>query len=382
MIYLRFFQRFLSKAVMLCVSIGISILIGKGIIHYAYEHSSLKATANWRYLTNKYKDSCFRIDPYLIYKPVPIQENNHCTEHDRYGFRIIENQQQEGKPVVFLGDSFTWGHGVRLEETIPSLIQEKLTADSFQARVFNAAVPGYGLDQELELLQRTVLLNLKPAVVVLDINENDILDDNEACIYSFNNGILQRQKAFLNTTFMFGKTYELIPSFITELVTYKQLMTLLPDRWTLGCSKNLALDNPYHYNKVTSLIKEFKALSRKFSFKLVVTYIQGQKGYDNSYRTDEKYRGKTDNMIAAIESADEKPIVVSREVVNYSIIAEKAMDKNVLGSSVTNFSTDLFITTDPFPYGEKHMNAHGDSLIADILYPTILSALKDSSDNP
>lgn len=77
--------------------------------------------------------------------------------------------------ILVLGDSFTWGVGLDVEETIPKLLERRLSESSEigNFEVINAAIPGYNTIEEF-LLLREKGLKYKPDIVLLIYNLNDI----------------------------------------------------------------------------------------------------------------------------------------------------------------------------------------------------------------
>ena len=77
--------------------------------------------------------------------------------------------------ILAVGDSFTFGVYVQDEDTWPAQLASELLRlrPDRSMRVGNAGIPGYGIVQELEYL-REKGLGLRPAVVVLAFNPNDV----------------------------------------------------------------------------------------------------------------------------------------------------------------------------------------------------------------
>ena len=74
--------------------------------------------------------------------------------------------------VLLLGDSMAWGFGVERDETF-----QKLLGDRFpDVDVVNDAVPGFGTDQELLLLEEQGL-GFHPDLVLLLFHPNDLLNN-------------------------------------------------------------------------------------------------------------------------------------------------------------------------------------------------------------
>jgi hypothetical protein len=80
---------------------------------------------------------------------------------------FVTTSNPKGK-IIFLGDSFTFGHGLNDEETYPWLVQQKLA----EYTVKNFAVPGYGACQVyLELLELLQSGELNGATIIYGMSE-------------------------------------------------------------------------------------------------------------------------------------------------------------------------------------------------------------------
>jgi lysophospholipase L1-like esterase len=74
--------------------------------------------------------------------------------------------------VLLLGDSFAWGFGVEKQEMFEKLLENRFP----DLDVVNEAVPGYGTDQELLLLEEQGL-GFHPDLVLLLFHPNDLLNN-------------------------------------------------------------------------------------------------------------------------------------------------------------------------------------------------------------
>jgi hypothetical protein len=94
------------------------------------------------------------------------------------GLRDRDYPMQKGANVVrrimILGDSMTWGEGVEGEMTYPNILE---TALGDRVEIINAAVRGYGTDQELKLFEQLVPL-YRPDIAVLAVFPLNDYDDN------------------------------------------------------------------------------------------------------------------------------------------------------------------------------------------------------------
>lgn len=312
----------------------------------------------WIGIAEKKETSCMTLDPHLIYKPISNYPQNNC-ELDLEGYRSVNDQPQTQETLVLLGDSFTWGHGVASEKTYANVLQKKLLKKGVNIKVINAGVPGYGTDQELEYLSQFILTTNKPSIVVLNMNLNDVLDNNEACLYSKEQNSLLRHSGFLNTTFLLAHVHRVVPSVIKSESTYNQLIHIIPNRKTFGCSSSKTLSDSYHYQKITLLLEEFKKLSRQHGFKFVVTIVPNQNDFDENMQ-DPLYQESFSKMYQAVSEAKISPFAVRDEIKLYS--------DTILGVSSESLSTSLFITNDPFPFGQQHLNELGNELFASSVF--------------
>lgn len=101
----------------------------------------------------------------------------HATPDFDVDIRIDEAGRRVGLPptsprpaIVFVGDSMTFGWGVRGEEAFPSLVGAALGGTAW-----NLGVAGFGSDQEL-LRLRADGLPLRPDAVVVAYTANDVED--------------------------------------------------------------------------------------------------------------------------------------------------------------------------------------------------------------
>jgi lysophospholipase L1-like esterase len=98
---------------------------------------------------------------------------------NRQGFRADREFPPEPPPgvrrIVAVGDSFTFGNGVEVHQAFPSLLERRLPA----AEVINLGVPGYGVDQQLLMLESRGL-RFHPDVVLLGLHTPDVFRNTNA----------------------------------------------------------------------------------------------------------------------------------------------------------------------------------------------------------
>jgi hypothetical protein len=121
-----------------------------------------------------------RHDPQLGWSPRPLAQDWHETPEFRvpvrinaHGFRSDREYAFQpppgGRRIVTVGDSFTFGHGVRVDESFPAVVERGLP----RTDVINLAVSGYGVDQQLLMLTHRGF-RYQPDVVLLGFYIPDI----------------------------------------------------------------------------------------------------------------------------------------------------------------------------------------------------------------
>ena len=94
------------------------------------------------------------------------------------GFRDAEHELKKpsGKNrIMVIGDSFTFGPSVNLEDTYPKQLERILNDSNIRCEVINCGVIGYDMWQHIEMLKRKVLPH-QPDLVILGLFLNDITD--------------------------------------------------------------------------------------------------------------------------------------------------------------------------------------------------------------
>lgn len=112
-------------------------------------------------------------DPELGWYPIPGKPTGFGDLINSLGLRDVE-LVDDGRPtILFIGDSLTYGVGVKADERFSELLRQRMP----QFRIVNAGVAAYGTDQEYLLLRR-LWPRIKPSVVVLIFCEINDRDDN------------------------------------------------------------------------------------------------------------------------------------------------------------------------------------------------------------
>lgn len=93
------------------------------------------------------------------------------------------------KRIVSLGDSFTVGYEVSLEECFSSVLERELNKAGVRTEVLNAGVSGYSTAEECAYLERE-LIKYAPDLVVVSFYTNDLVDNVRANLFRLEAGEL------------------------------------------------------------------------------------------------------------------------------------------------------------------------------------------------
>lgn len=117
----------------------------------------------------------------IVFDAMPDPEGLYSHRTNSAGFRSPELPREPPPPgtkrVLFIGDSFCDGWGVRAEALMPFSCQAELIARGHRVDTFNASYAAIGTAQELLLFRRHGP-SARPDVVVLALFEGNDISDN------------------------------------------------------------------------------------------------------------------------------------------------------------------------------------------------------------
>lgn len=175
-----------------------------------------------------------QMDPEIIYTLTP--NHSACLKGtstrmyrlttNRLGLRdrdIPTNKPPNTFRIMLLGDSLSMGEGVQLEETYIEQLETMLKGQSpLPIETINAAIRGYGTDQELILFQR-LGRKFHPDLVILAFYLGNDIDDNwEGGLFKLEKGVLTQQTPNARTSLKFK--YFSIQSRLQNTLGYSFLM--------------------------------------------------------------------------------------------------------------------------------------------------------------
>ena len=133
--------------------------------------------------------------------------------------------------IVSLGDSFTVGYEVEVEETFSAVLERELKEKGISVEVLNAGVSGFSTAEECLYLERE-LIRYEPDAVLLSFYENDLDDNVRTGLFALRDGALEELNDryvpggsfanFLNTNWFFNFLSEHSNAFVLakERVTW------------------------------------------------------------------------------------------------------------------------------------------------------------------
>lgn len=121
----------------------------------------------------------YQHDAEIGWVPIPNKVTSDGVRINSLGLRDIEVAPTTMPTILFIGDSFVYGAGVKDGQRFTDRLREGLP----EFRIVNAGVAAYGTDQEYLLLRR-LWPKIQPSVVVLTVCvENDHRDNSTNSVH-------------------------------------------------------------------------------------------------------------------------------------------------------------------------------------------------------
>jgi lysophospholipase L1-like esterase len=168
-------RQILHRTALVLVVAVICLTTGEITIRAFYRRLSNYNMEMWRYASDL---KCPLDHPLLPFYHCPDKHGTYYGTEisiNSFGFRDREcslRKPENKKRVVFLGDSFTLGWGVPLDETFSKRVEKMLRDSGISCEVINMGVGNYNTTMEVELFKWKGL-RLEPDLVVLTFFVND-----------------------------------------------------------------------------------------------------------------------------------------------------------------------------------------------------------------
>lgn len=128
-------------------------------------------------------------------EPIPVSISNQGLRDRTYQMPKPKNTRR----ILVLGDSFTWGWGVKVEDTFAKVLEKQLGRELPEIEVINAGVTGYGTDQELLWLEK-IGYKFEPDIVIVFFFVNDLMDNSNSISYQIPKPIFVNDNGGLRLT--------------------------------------------------------------------------------------------------------------------------------------------------------------------------------------
>ena len=199
-------------------------------------------------------------DPYLGWKLNPDgiskKDGNIVCKIDHNGFRKIDNSGTPLLSIYFLGDSFTFGAGVKNSETFTQIMKEKYFGNNIY--IYNAGVMGYGMVQMFQLFS-DIEKRIKPGDIIIftpiseDIKRN--LSDFYYPYLFFYTNLMQVQiedyPVYDNGTI----TYHKLEDNLYHKMRFLSFLTPYTKNFWIALNKKFILDTTAESIKMIKIIK-------------------------------------------------------------------------------------------------------------------------------
>ncbi|MBX9767124.1 MAG: SGNH/GDSL hydrolase family protein, partial [Bdellovibrionales bacterium] len=201
----------------------------------------------------------------------------------------------DGKSVLFLGDSYTFGWGVRDAETFPAQIKAYFQKKRMSAKILNAGVPGYGTFQELAVLKDWIE-SLNISLVVLSVVMNDAQPPEAIPLHPeisyryASSWVLSELREYLNS------------------IAKRTLVT--PTKFRASEDYNIDFRREPNFRSVKDSLKEIRDLCEQRKIPLLVTILPD---FTNNFNSTYAYRGIHEKVMSmatelGIEAIDMLPL--------------------------------------------------------------------------
>jgi lysophospholipase L1-like esterase len=276
-------------------------------------------------------------------------------------------KSEEVYRILILGDSFSFGNGVNLEESYPEYLRENFKDENIE--IINLGIPGYGINNEY-LLFLEEGKKYEPDLILIQFYLNDwgthqLTEEKGKIIVDKKNSLVADDKGFLVSS---GKL-----SFIKKIHLF-----------SLKNSRTYSFVYSKSRNTLTPLIDNYRKKSSPFIFysKDSPEYKEKYEGYYSILRMlDEKTDSKIVLFVGPFQSDFISPEKIKEEYNLEDIpnlrqsqesVNEIANSLNLSMINITSEEKDIFIEID------GHWNSKGNKLVADKLYEELKPLLKNS----
>lgn len=390
-----------SKSILIASKLTIStvvIIFMLIIIEFYLSMSGYKKIPyrwSWSYDGKIYELNSKRI--YSFVKSSP-KDNLVIKNINKNGFRTNPDDSNIMKnPGIFLfGDSFTFGHGMKNDETFPFHAQKLLNSHFQKFNIINAGVPGYGFDQAYLYILEVISI-YSPKYIVWNLNINDIIDTNDVCLFKeiFPNKFIQLP-VWSQTLYLQGVLVRRMPKMISSSNLANLVLNCLQhnrDRFTLGCSvdyNNKELMLQTGLSRLNYFIDQLSNISEKKDIRVIYTLVPTQVFFEPILFPDKSFEMKSyygiistlrkkkvtfvdaNKLIAELYFPD---ILMSRGVEQVNNNSKSLALKKILGTGTLE-KEKLFLLNESELIQHRHISIEGNKFLGKLFAEELINILK------
>lgn len=336
-------------------------------------------------------NSFYEPHPTRIYSLAKDVIENDYWSSDSLGFRpnpLSEDRSQNRDSIVAIGDSFTYGHGVKSADSFPMQLQHLLMSADKPFIVHNAGVPGYGPDQEYIYIRDDLIPKYKPKLILWTFNFNDLNDANEACLFVKNDNGYVQIPAWRNTLYLRGTILKLIPppfrAFrLPHYVASSPNVIFGGEKFSIGCTSDQKDTLDASINKIQYFLGEIQKLGQQTNTKIIVIMIPFREYFMRDVANEEESIRTLNNFRSMLR--EKSPIFLDlNELIalqkDPSIVAFRKNEPNyindneasVLGVISQNLFNGMYLE-------DGHLNELGNKYVTEALIGTVIDVLDSYS---
>lgn len=381
--------KWLAVGLLLLVSIGISVLVFELTLRaFNYQPDTLIVDP-----TVPLEERFFFPDFHLSYR-VKYPVTNDTSDQDwqvvRPDFRSPEDSIDQTFKVLTVGDSFTYGHALANEQTMPAHLEKILNESGYDVNVFNAGVPGYGVDQHYRMALE-LLDPIQPNLVIVNLHVTDFWDSNDNCLFRrVGAGRYLPVPGAGNFQYWQLHLVTKLPSSIINSKLGGALLALLNERWNPLCSVGATrFENDVVLDKIRYLLTTLHHQLEEQDVALMITAGAFQGYFDEFLLPDSLTQPHRDEHQAIKHSLQDQFEIldVNEELEKRRRYLEQAQLALFSASEAASLSglvvelqpvpLGLFFNTSEneaeTPPGYFHLNSYGNQVFAEAVAQSILN---------
>lgn len=307
------------------------------------------------------EELCFKMKPNLNVS-FNTQEFKTKVATNKFGFREQKEIFQD-KAIMFLGDSFTLGHGVKYNETYVKQVEDMLNAEGYAYSTYNFGVGGHGTLQQRKIIEKYID-DVKPEVIVLAFYVNDPRDNLESCSYEVDKegylvkkgsskGLISGIKKFMHLNINLYRV-------INTVIYGSKVITSLFDSFAKAANLKTPVDYKQYepeydeetqraWNETYKHLDKINEISKKYGADFIIVYIPSKSQLDED---------KQERMIQIynLENPDFRKVNMNLE--------EYTRENNIHSIDLTETFINNGGTEDNYYIIDPHWTVKGNNLVA------------------